>query len=57
MEATYRHISIRFDGSIKKYAERFNGEEEAVLSHFFTNMDKPVYGLVNMPNDVCVGSN
>ena len=25
------------------------GEEEAILGHFFSNADKPVYALKNMP--------
>ncbi len=32
--------------------EEFSPEEESVLRHYFTNLDKPVFGLVNLPEVV-----
>jgi thymidylate synthase ThyX len=40
---------------IEKYVERFNEDEQKILGHFFTNMDSPVYGLINMSNEVQAG--
>jgi thymidylate synthase ThyX len=34
------------------HQEEFNPEETAVLSRFFTNLDLPVFGLVNLPEVV-----
>ena len=40
---------------IEKYVERFNEDEQKILGHFFTNMDSPVYGLIDMSNEVQAG--
>jgi thymidylate synthase ThyX len=37
---------------MKFVAEKFTPEEEAVLSRYFTNIDLPVFGLVNLPDVV-----
>ena len=34
------------------FVERFTSEEVKILSQFFTNVDKPVFGLVNLPDVV-----
>ncbi len=34
------------------YSESFTEDETAVLSRFFTNTDRPVFGLVNLPEVV-----
>jgi len=34
------------------YVERFTSDEEAVLLRFFTNVDRPVFGLINLPEVV-----
>jgi thymidylate synthase ThyX len=34
------------------YQEPFTPAETAVLSHFFTNTDRPVFGLINLPEVV-----
>ncbi len=34
------------------YQEPFTPAEEAILSRFFTNSDKPVFGLINLPEVV-----
>ena len=33
-------------------AEQFNGEEEDILRRYFTNLDQPVFALVNLPEVV-----
>ena len=40
---------------VEKYVERFSEDERRILNHFFTNMDSPVYGLINMSNEVQAG--
>ena len=32
--------------------ERFSDDERALLSRYFTNLDRPVFALVNMPEVV-----
>ena len=34
------------------FRETFSAEEEAVLARFFTNVDRPVYALVGLPEVV-----
>ena len=34
------------------HQEEFTAEESVVLSRFFTNLDLPVFGLVNLPEVV-----
>ncbi len=34
------------------FAEEFSGDEQAILNRFFTNVDGPVYGIVNLPEVV-----
>ena len=33
-------------------AEQFDSEEEDILRRYFTNLDKPVFALVNLPEVV-----
>jgi thymidylate synthase ThyX len=37
---------------VEYYTEPFTSDEEAVLSRFFTNTDRPVFALVNLPEVV-----
>ncbi len=37
---------------MQRTKEHFSPEEEAILSRYFTNIDLPVFGLVNMPDVV-----
>ncbi len=39
-------------GSVRYHVEQFTPEETAVLNRFFTNVDLPVFGLVNLPEVV-----
>ena len=32
------------------YSEPFSEDEAVVLNRFFTNTDRPVFGLVNLPD-------
>ncbi len=34
------------------YVEEFTEDEQAILRHYFTNLDLPVFGLVNLPEVV-----
>lgn len=34
------------------HTEPFNDDERALLSRFFTNVDRPVYGIINLPEVV-----
>ncbi|MFQ5947702.1 MAG: thymidylate synthase, partial [Acidimicrobiia bacterium] len=34
------------------FAESFTDEERSILSRFFTNIDRPVYALLNLPEVV-----
>lgn len=50
MPAGSSHGTI--SSAVEHYQESFTPAETAVLSRFFTNVDRPVFGLINLPEVV-----
>lgn len=47
-----RHLALRFPAVSAYSIEEFTTEEEDVLRRYFTNLDRPVFALVNLPEVV-----
>ena len=51
-KATWVQVPLGTIPSVHAYVEPFTDDEAAVLSRFFTNVDRPVFALINLPEVV-----
>jgi thymidylate synthase ThyX len=45
-------VGRHYDAPVRYPVEQFTAEEQAILAPHFTNLDRPVFGLVNLPETV-----
>jgi thymidylate synthase ThyX len=45
-------VSRHYDAPVRYPIEQFTAAEQAILAPHFTNLDRPVFGLVNLPETV-----
>jgi thymidylate synthase ThyX len=45
-------VGRHYDAPVRYPVEQFTAEERAILAPHFTNLDRPVFGLVNLPETV-----
>jgi thymidylate synthase ThyX len=55
LDELHREVAVRphhYDAPVRYPVEQFSVEEQALLAPHFTNLDRPVFALVNLPETV-----